>query len=473
MSQADSPQPPPSVTPASPGPEPKPAEPPVADWRSMHLWQIQPVRDVLVIVMVLGLVYLGATLSIVTVPLLLALAIAYLVEPVVGWAESKLHVSRPVAAISLILLFITLIVGPLTFGVALGVGQGARYAQSLSENVDMLKRSVDDPENGSLRNALPGESWKWIRDKLVDQERRAHFKEVQDAAHDALIGAVRKDASKTPAAADTSAETSSVSEFDGPSAVYEVVRWSINWLRANAETLGKQALSSGWDAIGAATRTVTSVGVFVFQSFLALFFFFFFCSGWGKFRVFCKGLVPKESRSRVIELVRKMDNAIAAFIRGRLTICGILMVFYSLAYYFIGVPAPLILGPIVAILALFPYISSLGVPIAIFLLWLEPNPGIRDEWWWTLFMPMAVFTCAQLLDDYVLTPAIQGKHTDMSTPVILFASVAGGALGGFYGLLIAIPCAACLKILVTDVFLPRVKAWSEGKVADVLPFGQR
>ena len=53
------------------------------DWRTMRLWQIQPLRDVLVILSVLGLLYLGWRLSIVTVPILLAGALAYLFEPLV------------------------------------------------------------------------------------------------------------------------------------------------------------------------------------------------------------------------------------------------------------------------------------------------------------------------------------------------------------------------------------------------------
>jgi predicted PurR-regulated permease PerM len=166
-----------------------------------------------------------------------------------------------------------------------------------------------------------------------------------------------------------------------------------------------------------------------------------------------------------------MDRAIAAFIRGRLTICAILMVHYSIGYFLIGVPAPFLLGPIVAILALFPYISSLGVPVAILLLYLEPHTGIRAEWWWVVFAPIGVFATAQALDDYVLTPTIQGKHTDMNVAMILFASISGGLLGGFYGLLLAIPAAACIRILIIEVMLPRIKAWSEGRAQDLLPIG--
>ena len=43
-------------------------------WMTRHLWQIQPVRDVLVLAGIFGVVLLGYRLSIVTVPLLLGLS---------------------------------------------------------------------------------------------------------------------------------------------------------------------------------------------------------------------------------------------------------------------------------------------------------------------------------------------------------------------------------------------------------------
>jgi predicted PurR-regulated permease PerM len=60
----------------------------------------------------------------------------------------------------------------------------------------------------------------------------------------------------------------------------------------------------------------------------------------------------------------------------------------------------------------------------------------------------------------------------MSMPTILFASIAGGALGGVYGLLLAIPVAACLKILAKEFLWPRVEAWVKGEAADILPISR-
>ena len=63
-----------------------------------HLWEIQPVRDVLIILAIVGLIYLGYALSLVTVPILLAILLAYLFEPVVrGLLARYSRLKRPQA----------------------------------------------------------------------------------------------------------------------------------------------------------------------------------------------------------------------------------------------------------------------------------------------------------------------------------------------------------------------------------------
>ena len=91
------------------------------------------------------------------------------------------------------------------------------------------------------------------------------------------------------------------------------------------------------------------------------------------------------------------------------------------------------------------------------------------QWWWVLGAPAVVYFVGQALDDYVWTPVIQGKSTNMDTPTILFATLAGGALFGVFGMLIAIPIAACVKILIVEIVWPAFKDWAEGRSEDPLP----
>jgi predicted PurR-regulated permease PerM len=75
----------------------------------------------------------------------------------------------------------------------------------------------------------------------------------------------------------------------------------------------------------------------------------------------------------------------------------------------------------------------------------------------------------QIVEGYALTPMIAGKATNLDPVTIIVAVLAGGSVLGVYGMLLAIPVAACLKVIVTDVLLPKMRAWLEGLAEDPLP----
>ena len=93
-------------------------------------------------------------------------------------------------------------------------------------------------------------------------------------------------------------------------------------------------------------------------------------------------------------------------------------------------------------------------------------------WWGIILWPTFVYVIVQIIETYMLTPAIAGKATNLDPVTILVAVLAGGSVGGIYGMILAIPAAACAKILITDVLLPRVKKWVKGEAEDPLPFSQ-
>ena len=104
-----------------PPPPGTPPAPPSAlyDWHQLRLWQIQPIRDLLLIAAVLGLIYLGYVISIVTVPLLLAMMLAYLLEPLVQLVTRRFKfISRQGVAAALILIVGLVVIVPVVIGIS-------------------------------------------------------------------------------------------------------------------------------------------------------------------------------------------------------------------------------------------------------------------------------------------------------------------------------------------------------------------
>ncbi|MEM7622043.1 MAG: AI-2E family transporter [Planctomycetota bacterium] len=401
----------------------------LASLADRHLWEIQPVRDVLLIALLLLVIAIGRIASVVTVPVLLAMLLAYLFEPVVCKLAALKWLSRQRAVASIIVLFLALVVVPAVAGAALGVLQVKSLTGLVYERTGGVIESVESPDDEAALAAIPEEGpWRWMRDHLLDLRTEA-------AAGD--------------------------------------LEFAVQWVRANAQAIGEGLLRTGGGAIDALLGLLGGAVTLGGTLFFTLFFFYFVSSRWPAVKSFLSKLIPDERRERVLDLAGKMDAVVSGFVRGRLTIAFLLGVFWAIGFTLIGVPAAIPLGFVTGVLAIAPYAAIVGVPVAIVLLWVEGHTGLRGNIWWVIVAPIVVYNAGQLLDDYVLTPRIQGKETDMDIPTILFATLAGGALLGFFGLLLAIPVAACLKILIKELFWPRFRRWAAGEDPDFLPLSRR
>ncbi len=484
-----------------PNPEPNPNSgpppvPPTDHWSSIRLWQIQWVRDLLLIVGIVGIFWLGYTLRVVTVPMLLALLLAYLLEPVISRLTRAQWISRPGAAFGLILAAVLLVVVPVVIGAGFAIVQGVSVATTLARNSSDLVSSVHGESEQTRELAfhrLPSQGWQslstYLREAKADAshelEAPAGVKPTDDKVAPTSTTPTPTPAqpSEQPTADDQTQpaeDTEPIKPAPRPrrsSKSAALINLAVAWTQDNAgaiaRSVGQQAIGGSAQAFSLAAGTLGRVGFLAFSGFLTAFFFFYFSTSYASVVRFFDGLIPPDRRHRTLELIHKMDGVIAGFVRGRLTICVILAGFMTSAYWLIGVPTSLILGPLVGLLFLVPFVHGLGAPVAMLLMWLQPEGlPFNAAWWWIVGAPLGVYLIAQLLDDYVLTPSIQGKATNLDSPTILFASIAGGALAGVYGLLVAIPVAACLKILMVEVYWPRVKAWTRGQADDPLPLGR-
>jgi predicted PurR-regulated permease PerM len=448
-------------------------------WSKLHLWQMQPIRDVLLGLGIFALFVIGQKTSVVTVPLLLAILLAYLFEPVICWLMSKFSVSRRVSVIAIMAALVIGVVIPITAGGAYAIGQLIGFATSTIENVQRVADAIEEEDDQQVARlkltglyvpqdpdervdeAIPG-AWLWVYDTILDS--RPTDKPVQADSE------VAAESELDPESEPESIETSQpIAASSGQSSIGKALGAAIDWVSDNSDRVAETTASVSIDLVNRVLGLVGAAFGLSFMLFVTAFFFFFTATEWVQLKGFGTKLLPDKNRDRIIDLLEKFDKVISGFIRGRITIAFIQAIVFSIGYFLIGVPGAFLLGPLVAILSIVPYLALIGLPISISLLALQGHAGFRGEWWWVFGAPTVLYFVGQALDDYVWTPMIQGKSTGMDTPTILFASLAGGALFGVFGLLIAIPIAACVKILIQEIFWPRFKEWAEGRANDPLP----
>ncbi len=476
-------------------PDPEKPLPWRPQWSKMHLWQFQPLRDVLVVLVVLGLLWLGQKISIVTVPVLLAIMLAYLFEPVIRWVTRKSNIQRRTVVTGILAGTVLFVAVPIALGLAYGVVQGVGLLSSLGEKVRVLNESVEtqvaydavEARVDDLNAKIEESEWK-LEVAKSEAEPRDEDAPSPDNIEQVLsqLRADLEETKKDLIEADTKSELALQALRQGPGSSWVKMREMLldesaraglsavmvqveNRLEAHADRLAESAASAGASAFQTGVRFISNTMALLFMAFLTGFFFYFIANEWTRFKVFTTRFVPSKHKATVYHLAGKFDKVVSGFVRGRMTIAFLQSIVFTFGYYLIGVPAAFVLGPMVALLAIVPYLALVGVPVTIVLIWLENHTGIRGNALWVFGAPTVFYFIAQALDDYVWTPVIQGKETGMSTPMILFASLAGGVLFGVFGLLIAIPIAACLKIVIEELAWPRFKAWADGRAEDFLP----
>jgi predicted PurR-regulated permease PerM len=154
-------------------------------------------------------------------------------------------------------------------------------------------------------------------------------------------------------------------------------------------------------------------------------------------------LVPVPYREVVVDRVREVDQAVASFLRGQLTIALILAFINSVGLVVIGVPLGLVIGIVAGFANMIPYMSLVvGLLPAVLLCWAEHGSWVR------VILVVAVFTGGQLLEGTYLSPRILGRSVNLHPVWVLLAIIIGGSFFGIFGMLIAVPAAAAIQVFL-------------------------
>lgn len=158
-------------------------------------------------------------------------------------------------------------------------------------------------------------------------------------------------------------------------------------------------------------------------------------------------LLPVHWRSKVSDVGTDILAHLYAFVRGQLTVSAILILFYMCGLMLIGLPSALIIGFLSGALSVVPYLGVFTGLCLATLVTLITNPG-----WWPFLKVLIVFGTVQTLEGSVLTPRIVGGSLGLHPLGVMLALVIGSQLLGLFGLVIAIPAAATIRVLIRHVF---------------------
>ncbi len=156
--------------------------------------------------------------------------------------------------------------------------------------------------------------------------------------------------------------------------------------------------------------------------------------------------IPSRTRPWLVDQLRQVDALLAAFVRGQITVCFILAVFYAIALSLLGVPLGLVVGFGIGFFNLVPFMAFVaGLPLALVIAW-AGDCGSN-----TLFWIVVIFLIGKFSDIYVLSPRIVGESLGLHSIVVILVLLLGGEYFGFPGLLLAVPATAAASVFWDDL----------------------
>ncbi|MGI9120317.1 MAG: AI-2E family transporter [Acidimicrobiales bacterium] len=165
-----------------------------------------------------------------------------------------------------------------------------------------------------------------------------------------------------------------------------------------------------------------------------------------RLRQVAESLVPERSRVEIMLLASRLNRAIGGFFRGQLMVALIVGVMVSIGLALIDLPFWLIVGMVAGIFNVVPLIGP----------YVGAVPGIvialttRDIG--TALWVAGIMAGAQQIDNHFISPLVMQRAVKLHPAVVMLALLTGGTIGGFFGLLIAVPTTAVLKILISHLW---------------------
>jgi predicted PurR-regulated permease PerM len=157
-----------------------------------------------------------------------------------------------------------------------------------------------------------------------------------------------------------------------------------------------------------------------------------------------------EERARA--LVRDINQAVAAYMLGNVAISVLATAATWLVLTILGVPYALALSVVVGFFDLIPLVGATigAIVVALATVTVDfPTATVV----WVVFVVLY-----QRFENYVVQPLVYGRALDVDPIVTILAVLAGSALLGILGALLAIPIAAAIQIILRDWWADRSAA---------------
>jgi len=208
------------------------------------------------------------------------------------------------------------------------------------------------------------------------------------------------------------------------------------WLAEESEHRGQDV---GKNLVGWVRGAVFGVGKRLYLFVLVLMLTAFIVVDRKNIAAFFASLPPPHLRPQYHRLMEYLDRGLAGVIRGQLLICLVNGFLTWLGLFLLGIQYATVLGIVAGVFSLIPVFGTIASSIPIVLVAIAGG-GISDG-----LLALGWITLIHLLEANLFNPLIMGTHAEMHPVIIIFALLAGEHAFGVWGALLAVPTASIIQ----------------------------
>ncbi|MDR2491995.1 MAG: AI-2E family transporter [Coriobacteriales bacterium] len=147
-------------------------------------------------------------------------------------------------------------------------------------------------------------------------------------------------------------------------------------------------------------------------------------------------------------VAHSFSSAIGGYLKGMVVASFCTGTMAGIAYYFIGLPYPVVLGMFTGLMNFIPFLGVwiAGATVAVLGLFVSPL---------TALLALVFTIVPQQITDNLISPRVMSGAVELHPSMILVVLIAGGAIGGIFGMICAIPLTAALKSIFVFYFEKR------------------
>jgi predicted PurR-regulated permease PerM len=167
--------------------------------------------------------------------------------------------------------------------------------------------------------------------------------------------------------------------------------------------------------------------------------------------------LPEQQRERLLVVLRDVNQVAGGYLLGMVIMAAIVAAWAVVVLTVGRVPFAVLLGIMTGVFYTIPYIGYPAAVVIIGLTMLVTGKGLA-----AIVIVLAVMIAGNLIADYGLYPRIVGRRVGLHPLTVIFAMLAGGALLGFLGVVLAVPLAGTIKAAAVH-FWPEVLGAEQGE----------